>query len=76
MQQVVHGEDALQPLRELHLDALYPDHLTLLTQPVKLLSFDFQAPQAHQSSTVEVHIGHLRLGFLIEFLIDINIMSE
>lgn len=52
--QVVHGEDVLQPLRELHVDSLYPDHLTLLTQPVKLLSFDFNAPQAHQSCTVEV----------------------
>lgn len=56
MQQVWHGECMLQPLQERHVDSLYPDHLTLLTQPAKLLSFDFQSPQTHCSSTVEVHI--------------------
>lgn len=69
--QVVHGADVLQPLRELHVDSLYPDHLTLLTQPVKLLSFDFNAPQAHQSCTVEVLFNHLSL----EMLNDTHFMS-
>ena len=61
--QVVHREVGLQALRELHVDSLTPHHLTLLTKPVKLFNFDFQAPQAQQTSTVEVQSG-LGLAFV------------
>ncbi|KAK9832356.1 hypothetical protein WJX74_007506 [Apatococcus lobatus] len=53
---VVQGKDDLQPLRELHVDSLYPEHLALLTNPVKLFSFDFHKPRFPGTSTVEAEV--------------------
>ncbi len=55
--QAVEGQDFMQPLHELHVDGLFPDHLTLLSQPAKLLTFDFQSALPCAPACVQVRPG-------------------
>ena len=48
------GPDDLEPLREMHVDSLFPAHLTLLSKPLRLMSFDFQSGESTPQAHVEV----------------------
>ncbi|KAK9868471.1 hypothetical protein WJX84_007692 [Apatococcus fuscideae] len=50
------GFEGMQPLHDFHVDSLHPDHLTLLSSPVKILGFDFESPQPNQTTDVKVDV--------------------
>ncbi|KAK9785688.1 hypothetical protein WJX73_008967 [Symbiochloris irregularis] len=60
--QFPHDQWGKWPLRALHLDALYPQHLLPLTEPIPLFTFDFLHPPGPEGRQMQTQVPAVRSG--------------
>ena len=49
----------MQPLRALHLDSMYPDGISHLSEPFQLFHFDFSAPPGPDGARCDCQVRAL-----------------